>query len=422
MVNEPSAVVGREETAELVYWQGRLFKNTYTRGGKRYELAGWSVKIQHQGKRHTFSLGAGARRAAALEAKAIYEQLQAEGGEATLRAHGRRNGKEHGGPGKQEAGYWQERLLVRRYRFGAAGGSERDLAVKIDHEGSGYFFPLYTAEAEAGAQRAQVIYQQVAEQGWELACREHARELVVGLEWSANPVMWTYTTIHTLVHEMKAAEVGAGRLRVVVLEPEAGIRRALLWAVNQGGEFTGVGCESVESFNRVVNSGTTQLVLLNRALAEAVGYQSPGQLGRLENGVAVLTYSVSADGDQLFTSTPGGAQAYLLKRTKPERLLEPMEGKAGAKVASVEEWPGAGKGYFRELLHQSAPRPEASGLGKLTRREHEVLVLMSKGRVDKEIAQALGISAWTVHAHIKNIFERLQVRTRTEAVVRYLEK
>jgi DNA-binding CsgD family transcriptional regulator len=42
--------------------------------------------------------------------------------------------------------------------------------------------------------------------------------------------------------------------------------------------------------------------------------------------------------------------------------------------------------------------------------------------VDKEIAQALGISAWTVHGHIKKIFERLGVRTRTEAVVRYLEK
>jgi DNA-binding NarL/FixJ family response regulator len=51
-----------------------------------------------------------------------------------------------------------------------------------------------------------------------------------------------------------------------------------------------------------------------------------------------------------------------------------------------------------------------------------VLALLTKGLVDKEIAQAMGISIWTVHGYIKSIFERLQVHTRTEAVVRYLEK
>ena len=44
------------------------------------------------------------------------------------------------------------------------------------------------------------------------------------------------------------------------------------------------------------------------------------------------------------------------------------------------------------------------------------------GCVDKEIAQAMGISVWTVHGHIKKVFEQLNVRTRTEAVIRYLEK
>jgi DNA-binding NarL/FixJ family response regulator len=51
-----------------------------------------------------------------------------------------------------------------------------------------------------------------------------------------------------------------------------------------------------------------------------------------------------------------------------------------------------------------------------------VLALVSKGCLDKEIAQAMGISVWTVRGHIKRIFEALNVRTRTEAVIRYLEK
>jgi DNA-binding NarL/FixJ family response regulator len=51
-----------------------------------------------------------------------------------------------------------------------------------------------------------------------------------------------------------------------------------------------------------------------------------------------------------------------------------------------------------------------------------VLSHLSKGYVDTEIAQAMGISAWTVRGHVKTIFEQLNVRTRTETVIRYLEK
>ncbi|MGA2871453.1 MAG: LuxR C-terminal-related transcriptional regulator, partial [Verrucomicrobiota bacterium] len=79
------------------------------------------------------------------------------------------------------------------------------------------------------------------------------------------------------------------------------------------------------------------------------------------------------------------------------------------------------KAYFKKLL-QSPSSGDKSALAKLTRRECEVLALLTKGLVDKEIAQAMGISIWTVHGYIKSIFERLKVHTRTEAVVRYLEK
>jgi DNA-binding NarL/FixJ family response regulator len=77
--------------------------------------------------------------------------------------------------------------------------------------------------------------------------------------------------------------------------------------------------------------------------------------------------------------------------------------------------------FFKGLLRPRSGR-HTDALAKLTPRENEVLLLLSKGGVDKEIAQAMGISVWTVHGHIKKIFERLNVRTRTEAVVRYLEK
>ena len=78
-------------------------------------------------------------------------------------------------------------------------------------------------------------------------------------------------------------------------------------------------------------------------------------------------------------------------------------------------------GVWTALLRPLSGR-HTDALARLTPRENEVLLLLSKGGVDKEIAQAMGISVWTVHGHIKKIFERLGVRTRTEAVVHYLEK
>ena len=126
-----------------------------------------------------------------------------------------------------------------------------------------------------------------------------------------------------------------------------------------------------------------------------------------------LTYSVHVDGDQMFVSTPGGAGGYLVKRVKPDRLLEPILKVANRSELMTEDFLLRVKYYFQELL-QLPSGHDNSALAKLTRREQEVLELLSKGCVDKEIAQAMGISVWTVHGHIKKIFERLHVRTRTK--------
>ena len=60
----------------LTDWQRRLYRNSYTRGGRRIVLEGWSVKIQYRGRRHTFSLNAKSRRNAAAEARAIYQEFE----------------------------------------------------------------------------------------------------------------------------------------------------------------------------------------------------------------------------------------------------------------------------------------------------------------------------------------------------------
>jgi DNA-binding NarL/FixJ family response regulator len=403
-------------------WSKLLFKETSIRGGQFVKAANWSVKIQHLGRRHTFCLGTPDKEAAAVEAKAIYESILAEGWEAAL-IIGKKNQATFP---KTDPRFWAEQLILRRYRFPASDDSEKSYAAKITHAGSGYFFPLGTDETDVAAKLACKIYCTIVKQGWEAACNLFPRELIVAFEWSANPIMWTYTTVHTLVGRLvHIAEQMAPRPtdlhRVLIVETDGGLRRALAWCLNHQPGFCAVECESPERYTQAFAGQKPALVLLNRSLAEHLGINFSGGLTALPSGGLALAYSVSVDGDHMFVSTPGGAEGYMLKRVNPVNVLEPMLQSGAFVGASAEDSLSPVKLFFKGLLRPRSGQ-HAIALEKLSPRENEVLLLMSKGCVDKEIAQAMGISVWTVHGHIKKIFERLSVRTRTEAVVRYLEK
>ena len=403
------------------FWSKRLFKNTYTRGGQRVKLAGWSIKIQHLGRRHTFSLATLDKTAAAIEAKAIYDTIVTEGWDVAFDHE-----KNQTGFPRTDARFWRQQLLLRRYRFPASGEPEKSFTARIGHAGSAYFFPLGTADLDEAAKMACRIYCTVVRQGWEAAGKLFPRELIVAFEWSANPIMWTYTTVHTVVGriahvETLPAPARTDLQRVLIVETDAGLRRALIWCINHQPGFSAVPCASPETFASASAAFKPRLVLLNRSLAERMGIEFSGGLAPLPSGALALAYSVSVDGDHMFVATPGGAEGYMLKRIHPAHVLDPMLTAGTVPGTAAEDHLTPVKLFFKSLLRPRSGQ-HTDALAKLTPRENEVLLLLSKGGVDKEIATAMGISVWTVHGHIKKIFERLGVRTRTEAVVRYLEK
>jgi DNA-binding NarL/FixJ family response regulator len=113
---------------------------------------------------------------------------------------------------------------------------------------------------------------------------------------------------------------------------------------------------------------------------------------------------------------------YPLRRRVPMQLLDPIAGPwvdrswtPAAARAQVEQ-------YFRNLFSLRWPSEAVSGGTKLTPREIEILHCLRQGFPDKVIAQALNLSVWTVHTHLKRIFEKLGAHTRTEAVAKYLQK
>jgi len=131
--------------------------------------------------------------------------------------------------------------------------------------------------------------------------------------------------------------------------------------------------------------------------------------------IQVMMLTVFDNTDEIFNSLTAGATGYLLKKTPPSKLLEaitelvkggsPMSGEIARKVVQT---------FMKPALHQF---PEVN----LTPREEEILSYLAKGYLYKEIANTLFINIETVRTHIHKIYQKLQVRTRTEVLLKYMK-
>ena len=416
---------------EPAYWRNRLFTNTFTYKGKTRRVNGWCVRIQLFGKRKTFSLSSSEREQAAAEASRIYQAINLRGWDAVPHRGGAGIGP-MGEPARAQVSStddtedWAKRLLHRRYPERKDPGMPPELSARIEHGGNYRYFPMGTDDAGAAAREAKRIHQTIVEQGWAVANQKFVRELTLAFRWLDNPLAWTYTTVHTWNEHKSTSRLPesarkSGSQNVAILEPDTGLRLALIASVNSQPGFT---CRSAYASSseacREVTRQRVDFVLLNYSLPNQPGAACLEDLRRARPGLLGLLYSVFEDSDQLFKSTPGGAAGYLLKRTPWFRIFEPL---AETKGSLTQEIVAASiRDYFQRLVAAMPSGTSALELARLTPREHEILARIAQGYLAKEIADALGISIWTVHGHVKSIFEKLNVHTRTEAVVKFLQK
>jgi len=130
--------------------------------------------------------------------------------------------------------------------------------------------------------------------------------------------------------------------------------------------------------------------------------------------VQFLMLTVYEDTDNIYNALLAGATGYLLKRTSRDELL--------AAIRDVHRGGSPMTTHIARKVVQSLQRAGASPqpAENLSPREQEVLDYLARGFLYKEIADNLGISYETVHTYIRRIYEKLQVRTRTEAVAKFL--
>lgn len=162
------------------------------------------------------------------------------------------------------------------------------------------------------------------------------------------------------------------------------------------------------------------VVLMDINLPGITGIECVRQLKLKLPNSRVLMLTMYDDAEQIFQSLTAGADGYLLKRTPPAKLLDDI---LAVKNGAAPMSPKVARRVVDYFQNKPAVAPAAaSAFPDLSKREEEILNLLAKGHRYKEIADVLGISFDTVRSHLRNIYEKLHVSSRTEAVVKYLAK
>jgi DNA-binding NarL/FixJ family response regulator len=181
------------------------------------------------------------------------------------------------------------------------------------------------------------------------------------------------------------------------------------------GEF-GNGEEALEQLPK----SPPDFVLMDINLPGMSGIECTRALKSVLPEVQVIMLTMFGDRDRIFEALRAGASGYLLKRTTPTALKAALE---EAKAGGAPMSPYVARQvvqFFQKSPAVAAPAKSGTGVSDLSPKESDILKLLSEGCQYKEIADKLEISMDTVRTHIRRIYHKLHVHSRTDAVVKYL--
>ncbi len=199
----------------------------------------------------------------------------------------------------------------------------------------------------------------------------------------------------------------------------AGIRELL----NLEGTFDVVGIATNVSMGvNLVKKYQPDVVLLDMNMPDRDGLQGIVDITKLELGTKILALSGYDDADLIFRAMKIGAKGYVLKTMASAQLIYAIEEVLNGKIYLPNALTSRFFEYFQKSFQEENSRQENAMdeenlLNELTQREEEVLELLTQGITYKGVANKLFISETTVKTHVNNIFQKLQVNDRTQAVL-----
>jgi DNA-binding NarL/FixJ family response regulator len=204
-------------------------------------------------------------------------------------------------------------------------------------------------------------------------------------------------------------------ITVSIVEDSEQVRNTLARLINRAEGFRCLSQHAnAEAALEALPKELPDVVLMDINLPGINGVECVRRLKQLAPGIQAVMLTVYEDTENIFNALTAGASGYLLKRTSRDELL--------SAIRDVHRGGSPMTTHIARKVVQSFQRVGASSQSteNLSPREQEVLDCLARGFLYKEIADNLGISYETVHTYVRRIYEKLQVRTRTEAVTKFL--
>jgi DNA-binding NarL/FixJ family response regulator len=204
-------------------------------------------------------------------------------------------------------------------------------------------------------------------------------------------------------------------IRIAIVEDNEALRKSL---ENLFNNTQGMKC--VLSLNNLLNvvselgSASPDIVLMDIGLPHISGIEGVHTVKSEYPKIQVLMFTVFEDDDKIFDAIRGGASGYILKKTPPEEIVESVKDlyHGGAPMSGS---------IARKVIQSFQSRPAAKQDYNLTARENEILYSLIEGLSYKKIAEKYFVSISTIRTHICNIYNKLHVNSKSEAVAKILK-
>jgi DNA-binding NarL/FixJ family response regulator len=204
-------------------------------------------------------------------------------------------------------------------------------------------------------------------------------------------------------------------VRITLVEDQPEIRENWTRLINSFPDFVCMqSCVSAEEALRAIPANPPDVVLMDIFLPRMSGIECVKKLKALLPELQIVMLTAVDDDELVFLALESGADGFLLKLTRPDDLRSSLLDVLKGGVPMTSQIARRVIGYFRQKnrAHDDSVR--------LSAREEEVLVLLTRGYSNKEIAEHLSLSIDTVSTYLKSVYKKMHVRSRAEAVARYL--
>lgn len=206
-------------------------------------------------------------------------------------------------------------------------------------------------------------------------------------------------------------------IKIIIFEDKSNLRQSLKLMLESDEEMQVLGMyPNCKNADKIILECIPDVVLMDIDMNEVNGIEGVKLIKEVSPNTQIIMLTVFEDDDKIFESIKAGADGYILKKSISTELVPAIKN-AMLNGASIS--PGIATRVLSAFRKIETPKKEEHF--SLSKREQEVLELLTKGFSYKKIASDLFVSIDTINSHIKNIYSKLQVNSATEAVAKALK-